>query len=272
MPTMSYHNLGRAPIALRTIMDADAIAFFERLTTPVTDRQELSFSKMVSHSKEAGVWPKLDVVQGYFLPSAQAARQNWKGNFANATAVGGPVHTPLQGYAGNGSSSYLNSNYNSGDGGAWQYQLNNAAYGYWTATTDAGSNTVGGVRTSGGSNQCVPLLETDGRWRPRINQDTQGTSTGDTGSTVAHFGSRRTGSNSISALRNGAVFFNANTLSTGIPNLPWFTGAANTGGSPSSFTSRGIRLFWAGAGLTNTEWADWHDILTTLMTDFGVSL
>jgi hypothetical protein len=81
--------------------------------------------------KTSGVWNKLDVFYCFAQDGSQEfATLNWKAPTLNqATLVNSPTWTSNQGFTGNGTSSYIDTNYQSV--GAGNYTLNNASrYAY----------------------------------------------------------------------------------------------------------------------------------------------
>lgn len=93
------------------VYDPDAASLFARMSVQPDDVRKLLISDTIAAFKAAGVWSKFDIL--YFLAAhdAQAARLNWKSNNFNCLAVSSPTFTTDRGYAGNGSSSYLNTQY-----------------------------------------------------------------------------------------------------------------------------------------------------------------
>lgn len=87
--------------------DLDAIALFERFTTPADDTRKGLINDLIVALKAGGVWSKLDALYVMAAHDAQAARRNWIADQYNLTAVSSPTFTTDRGYAGDGASSYL---------------------------------------------------------------------------------------------------------------------------------------------------------------------
>jgi hypothetical protein len=106
-------------------------------TLPSAPQQILQNQLMID-LKNAGVWNKLDSFRVYATDgSAAYALIDWK-RLVLCTAVNSPTFTTNQGYKGNGTSSYINSNFTPSTDGV-NYTLNNASiFAY-----------ISGVRTIG---------------------------------------------------------------------------------------------------------------------------
>src|SRR5690606_35810663 len=100
------------------------------MTTPPTRARQLLINTTITNLIAAGLWPKLDVL--YLLAAAdeQAARLNWKnpGTFT-CTAVNSPTFTADRGFAGDGSTSYLDTNFNISSASGRLYEQNSAHIG-----------------------------------------------------------------------------------------------------------------------------------------------
>lgn len=248
--------------------DPDALALFARFTTPATDARKALINTLILALKAAGVWTKLDVLHVYAAHDAQAARQNWKGNFANATAVGGPTFTTDRGYAGNGSSSYLNLNFNPGDGGTYKFLRDDAAYGVWNRTASPSGGSFGFARNASLEGN-APLMSTG--FRPRVNQSAIGTTLTTTG-VVGHFVGRRNSNVQTEGFENGvSVGTNSAVASTAIPSETWALDAIIQAGSPVAYSDHQMSAFHAGGLLTSQEVADTRAALLAYMQTVGAA-
>jgi len=82
---------------------------------------------LVVSLKSAGIWSKLDVLWVYATNNSNMGTLNFKNPSAHqASLVNSPLFTANQGFKGNASTSYLNTNFNPATSGV-QYTLNNAS-------------------------------------------------------------------------------------------------------------------------------------------------
>ena len=88
--------------------------------------QRVKQNKLLVDLKSAGVWTKLDTFANFATDgSSDFALIDWK-RLNLYTGVNSPTFTSNQGFAGNGTSSYIDTNFNPATSGI-QYQLNNAS-------------------------------------------------------------------------------------------------------------------------------------------------
>lgn len=121
------------------IYDPDASALFARFTTPPTDARKTLINNLIVSLKAAGVWAKLDALYVMAAADSQAARRNWVADQYNLTAANSPTFTTDRGYAGNGSSSYLATNFNPSSASSPKYAQNDASMFSWSRTNNQSS-------------------------------------------------------------------------------------------------------------------------------------
>jgi hypothetical protein len=113
------------------ILDADYASVLSRGTTlgyilPDSALQVKQNATVLSF-KSAGIWSKLDVLYIMATNNSNMATLNFKNPSAHQlTLVNSPTFTANQGFNGNASTSYLNTNFNPATSGV-QYTLNNAS-------------------------------------------------------------------------------------------------------------------------------------------------
>jgi hypothetical protein len=113
------------------ILDADYASVLSRGTTlgytlPDATLQGKQNATVLSF-KSAGIWSKLDVLYIMATNNSNMATLNFKNPSAHQlTLVNSPTFTANQGFKGNASTSYLNTNFNPATSGV-QYTLNNAS-------------------------------------------------------------------------------------------------------------------------------------------------
>lgn len=161
--------------------DADYQAVLDRstalgYTTPSASQQTIQ-NTLVTDLKAAGVWDKLDVFYCFATDGdSDFATLNWKAPSSHqVTKVNSPAFNTNSGFAGNGSSSYLNTNYNPATSGA-NYTLNDASISIWSNDFVL-NNFITGVESS--SFNCLRMSSTSANQRinmgasaafaPRVN-------------------------------------------------------------------------------------------------------
>lgn len=167
--------------ATEAAVDADYQAVLDRAsslgyTAPSASQQTLQ-NTLVTDLKTAGVWDKLDLFYVFATDGdSDYATLNWKAPSSHqATKVNSPTFTANSGFAGDGSSSYLDTNYNPATSGT-NYTLNDASISIWsndfvlnnfiTGVTSSGFNVVRMSSTS--ANQRINM-GSNGVFTPRVN-------------------------------------------------------------------------------------------------------
>ena len=150
--------------------DTDYQAVLNRATTLgytlPSASQRIKQNSLVLSLKSGGIWNKLDVLYIFANDGgSDFATLNWKAPTLNqATLINSPTFTNNQGFTGNGTSSYINTNFNPATSGV-NYTLNNASRNIFVRNQSTSASTLDGV-PSGNSNASVGVNTT----LLRINQ------------------------------------------------------------------------------------------------------
>jgi hypothetical protein len=148
-------------------VDADYQAVLDRSTalgyTAPSAAQQTLQNTLVEDLKTAGVWDKLDVFYVFATDGdSDYATLNWKAPSSfQATKTNSPTFTADSGFAGNGSSSYLNTNYNPSTSGT-NYTLNDASISIWSNDFVL-NNFITGVES--GAANCIRMSSTSANQR-----------------------------------------------------------------------------------------------------------
>jgi hypothetical protein len=122
-----------------SIYDADYQAILDYATTQSytlpSDNQKLLQNQLLLDLKSAGVWTKLDTFANFATDgSSDFALIDWK-KLTQYTAVNSPAFTTNEGFRGNGTSSYIDTNFNAFLHGV-NYQQDNASRGLYMFLAD----------------------------------------------------------------------------------------------------------------------------------------
>jgi hypothetical protein len=252
---VAYDNAGNAttlPLAVTVSdpisagYDADASAIFATMTGAPTDARKSRIHATVSAMKAvSGLWAKLGMLQVYAAHDAQGGLVDWKTRVV-ATAVNSPTHTTDRGYAGNGTTSYVDTGYNPSGGGGG-YAQNDAMAGIWSLTSAQVAASSAGwfdgtdgttIQPRNSSNQAVY----------RINHATGTTITSQTLGNGFYI-AQRTGA-SATTLHRFAVLLNSGTAASTAVNSANLRFGSIT--AASFATTQGAAMF-AGASLSDQQ-------------------
>ena len=133
-----------------TIYEAEYKAILDYATTQgytlPMPAQRLKQNTLLSSLKTAGVWNKLDTFANFATDgSTQFALIDWK-RLVQYNASTGPTFTSNEGFTGNGTSSYIDTNFNPATSGS-NYTLNNASR-YLYMYMASGTSSLDGVITA----------------------------------------------------------------------------------------------------------------------------
>lgn len=250
--------------------DADALTLFAAMSVQPDITRKALINGLILSLKSGGVWTKLDVFYGLAAHAAQAARLNWKNPAQSATAVNSPTFTTDRGYAGDGSSSYLDTGYIPSAGSG---TTNSASLGVWA---NAGDDTAADVRLAGcaDASQATHIAPrfTGDVMRGRVNS---GTTSSSTASSTTRLGSStvsRTSATGISFYRNGVVVgAEVAVAPVGRPTTAMYICGFNSNGAFGTAGNNRIALAWAGQGLSAGEISAAYAACNTFLSSIGAA-
>lgn len=254
-------------ILVEEAFDADAQAFFDACDTEPSAAAKTAINDLVTGLKADAIWDELDAFWPMCMEDSQAGRLNLKspGDFT-LTAVNSPTFTAKYGWAGNGTSSYLNTGWDPATNGS-NYTQNDASFGCWVdAGTDSGSNVaviMGGFATRGSI--LYPRLSA-GTVAYYINSSVSSASTSTVttrqGLTVAE----RIGASSVQVFRDGASLGTDTETSGALAAADVYIGAGNNNGTAFGYSDNRISCAFVAGSLGSTKQGDLYDRLDTFRT------
>lgn len=249
--------------------DADATAVFNAMATMPDATRKGHINTLVTALKSAGIWTKLDHLVVCANTAEADGLLDWKNPSTPWTAVNSPTFTSDQGYAGNGTSSYLVGPTNLSS--LTQYQQNSGHIALWSRTaTAAASTTAYDYGTTGASGSFLGVVrDSAGKATGRINHTTGTTSTSNGSVTdgSGFFVFTRTGSTEVRGYRNGTEITGSPMASTSTTRAaaPPSVGRHNT-----TYTARQWALIAIGSDVS-AEQAAYHSAVSAYMTAVGAA-
>lgn len=252
-----------------TFVNAEAVALVARFTTPPTHARKALIDTLVGSLKTAGVWSKLDCLWLKAAADSQAAQRNWIADQYNLTAVSSPTFTADRGYAGNGSTSYLTTNFTPSTAVAAKMTLNSAHLSVWSNTDSAANVTDIGVTDGATTGIRIDAKRADTNMLVRVNDlaNLQGAVANSSG----YFFAGRAGAALKRSRKGQAAVTDDTTASVALPGVPIFIGALNGSGTPSGFSTRQYAAASIGANLTDAESDSLQSALNTYLTAVGAA-
>ncbi len=255
--------------------NAESEAIFAAFTTPPSDTRKALIDAVVTALLSgpisgSNIWAKCDALQIYAAADSQAARVDWRNPSRIATLTASPTFTTDFGFTTNGSSSWIGTGFNPGDGGTYNFLQNSASFGIWcrTATAIAASSAGWFDGTDGISLQ--PRSAGD-FYGVRVNQTSGTLLTGSTDGSGFFLGNRSGASatevyaSGVGISETGAT--NPNAASTAVNNHELQIGSITA----ASFAAGQWSAMWAGGSLTVNEQSDLFNALAPYMASLWLS-
>jgi methionine-rich copper-binding protein CopC len=248
--------------------DADADAYIAEATTPPDGTRQSVITALVVALKAGGVWTKLDVLYLFAAHEEDLAKINLKDPAAYpADPVNTPTHTVDRGYAGNGTSSFINTHYIPSSAGLTMTQ-DSGHISVWSRTNDQQDRQDMGVIAGGNAIVLQTRIAANSKSFVAIN-DMSYSDMGTPGTSAGHFIANRAASGTKELFRDGVSQATASVSSTGLPNDRIYICASRDSGTPGNYTTRQYAAASIGAGFTSGEADAFYDALAAYMTAVG---
>ena len=220
-------------------------------TLPSSSQQTLQ-NNLLASLKSAGVWSKLDTFVLFATNgNSDFALIDWK-RLLQYTAVNSPTFTTNQGFQGNGSTSYINTNFNPAIDNI-NYLLDNACRYMWNFTINAGSRYFDGNENANSNS-----MYSNSSNIHRINT-TNSLSAVVALNTTGLIGINRTSSTNVE-LFDDTTQFSRTATSTGITDDPqWISRSA------TNYGTQRTSMYLMGASLVS-ENTNLYNAINTYMT------
>ena len=257
----------RAVLFGRPAYTAQALALFARMSTEPDTTRKGVINTLISSLISAGVWDKLDALYLLAAHDAQAARLNWKSTSFNCTAVNSPTFTTDRGYAGDGSTSYLDTGYAPSTAGG-VLTLNSAHLSFWDRTSRAAAVSI----EMGSGTVALRTLQLASRFSGNVaigGINDAAFLTPANSNSSGFFVGNRSGASARQLYRNASSLGNDTQASSSLTPLPvWILGRNNDGALNAASTDQ-IAAASIGASLTAQEVTDFYSAMQTYMTAVG---
>lgn len=225
---------------------------------------------MVKSLIDGGYWDRMDLLYIFATTDngGNEALLNWIAptGAQNATAVDAPTWTALEGYAGDATADYINTNYDPSTD-ATNFILNSATIAVYNRVEVAGNLYDMGVVS--GTDQISFSSEYGSSTYSRINSNTSNTKSSST--SIGFFMTTRTSSTNVEVYRNGvSLGSETNINSTAIPSgQDLIILGRNFGGTPQDFTNNQCSIALVMDGVSDADALAINTIFETYMDNLG---
>jgi len=214
-------------------------------TLPSSGQQTLQ-NQLVVDLKDGGIWSKLDTFAVFATDGdSDFALIDWK-RLTDYTAVNSPAFTSNQGFQGNATSSYINTNFNL-DVNKVNYALNSASIGVYDLNNQSGNFIFGAAESV--------TIRTSGNWNSTTNKFTRinDGSSGFPSTNITNNGFvmvNRTSSSNLQIYDNGILHQQSTITSNDTPNQNLFLMAFNNEGSAILHSNSKLSIAFVGSDLS----------------------
>lgn len=226
-------------------------------------------SNLIRQLKVAGVWTLLDRLWLFAAEDAAQALTDLVARSA-ATAVNSPTFTANRGYAGNGTTSYVNSNFTPSTDGVQYVRDSASAFTYQNTDRVAGAIDSLGVANAGGVQTVVSPRYTGDIAGGNVNNTAAaGSATGAVTDALGLVTMSRTSSTALAAYKRATLLGAASVASSAVQNVAVaFLGLNNNGAFTQGETAR-VALAGMGGGLTAGQVTSLNTALEAYLTAIG---
>ena len=187
-------------------------------------------------------------------------------NLQSITINGSPT-LAAGGYTGNGTSDFIDLNFNPSTAGG-NYAASSASFGTYVRGTTTNVSEMGAF-TGSIDNRLIPSFASVVAIF-EINTDAQDTPASTT--EQGYWVESRTGANAVEYFKNGASFSTGTQTQRGLVNLKFYALAENNNGTASGFSPNQQASVWFGGGLTTTQGSNLSTRVNTYMTAWGINV
>lgn len=242
---------------------AETAAFIARMGTQPNATYAAAIDELIRGLIADGTWGKLDYLRVYALHNATDALLNWKGVSYTGTPVNSPTWS-ISGYAGDGATSYINSNFNPGAGGLNFTQNNNTLFAFLATGADGTSRRAVG--------------NTDNDLNPRTSGNSASARSSSTTSNIGPgtvmvgnglIATSRASSGGYDLYLGGTVYMSPTQASSALASVNLFELARNNAGTPADLAAFTLMAAGAGASLTADQMASLNTRLQTYKARVG---
>jgi hypothetical protein len=242
----------------KVLYNQSAQELFNRMTVQPSADEKSVYSRMFDRLQASSIQDSLDAMWLTSVHDQQAANLNIFNNNHTLTNNGASWMAYF-GYTGNGTSAYLNTNYNPTQDGI-NYELNSASFGFALDSLTTGVSQGFGV--SDGIVHTFIYPSVSNVTSTRLNS---GTNTNVSNTDIEHIFTINRLSSSTQQIYIDDVFFNGNVTSTNMPNLDVYLLAINDDGVSTVHSDNNLNSAFIGGQLNAAQ----IDSLVDIINDFN---
>lgn len=246
--------------------DADAETLFAAMSVEPDDTRKGLINTAIVDLKAAGVWDELDELWFFAAHAEQAGLLGWK-RYKDCLAVNAPTFTTDRGFAGDGTTSYLNTQFVPSTDGV-NFTQNDASMMCYVRVGQAADRSDMGCYDG---TRWALIKGNNTTLRINLNA-TANQNTGTMSAIINLRGTRRASSTHIQGWVNGSQLgSDVAQASAGLSSRSIFIGGYNNG-TPAELSTRQYSAACLGAAMTTQQQADLFDIVEAFLDAIGAGV
>lgn len=262
------------------VYQSESLALFARMDVQPSEERKQLIDGLIVNFKNASLWELgafwsgMDAFWMFAAHDQTAAPLNWIQDDFNCTEVNSPTFVTDEGYAGNGSTSYLNSNFNPSSD-AMNFTQNDASAGVYVRTNVASNLQVdmGLAEFFGSQTLRINPRSTTDQIQALITNAFEANAaissiTNSQGLTCV----TRLNSTTIRISKNGSALGDATKNSAAFNDETVNIGAGKDGSLVANPSTRQIAFAFIGRGLTDNEQATLFSLVETYLDAIGAGV
>lgn len=255
------------------VYDADAVTLFAAMTVQPDSSRKAAINTFIKGVKaDEGITSLSERFDCLYFTAAhdqQAARLNWAKRAHDLTEVNSPTWTLDRGYGFNGTTQYLNTNYNPSTQGV-RFLQNTASFGLYFRTNVQGTGNSGQVDATTTTGTLLNARNGSDLFVAGINRAAAVSASSANTDSRGLFVVKRAVSTTISTLKNGSQTDTEPSTSAAPLSLNIYLGALNRNGTAALFDTRQIAVSFIDGGSINS--ALFYTRVQTYLTALGAQV
>lgn len=252
------------------VYEPESLTYFAAFSVEPSTARKIIINTLILSLKNGGIWSKLDALWLLANTASQSALLNviTPGTYT-ATEVNSPTFTADQGYTGNASNMYLNTNYQYNTNGV-QYTLNSACHFVYNRVDVLGAYCAAGINITG-VNYFFIRRATYG-YNASTNEDAALNGSVANANATGFYCANRSDATNCQLYKNGSNVLSYVKAASAIPAGKDFILALNLAGSPALASPYQISVRGIGASLNSSEQTALYNAIQAYMTSLGTQV
>lgn len=226
--------------------EQEVLNWSAQMSVAPSDSYLFNLNVMVKRLKDVGIWNELDRFWVYATEQQEHARIDIK-NLQSHTEVNNPVWIANQGYNSNGSTSYIDTNYNASIDSD-NYTLNSASFGVYSRTNNTLFSTDIGMYNSSPNTFSQIYIYNSGNHAASVNETSATLISSAFTTTTGLFSTSRTGDTFSALYKNGIELVTSSQVSNFLPQRNMYVLCRNSDGVAGNFSTKQLSLTFIGSG------------------------